>query len=72
MEEHRLATTKNRSVIGIMNEFSYLADVFMEANPFADLEELSMDLSETPCGPLFKRHVTPHDELKPLVAERSS
>jgi hypothetical protein len=46
-----------------MNEFAYLADVFREPADVVDLQALSLRLAETPCGPLYRRHVTPHDEL---------
>lgn len=71
MKEHRLATTSNRSVLGIMNAFAYLAKLFTESAEASDLGTISMDLAGTPCGPLYKRHVTPRDELKALLARRS-
>jgi hypothetical protein len=61
--ECSLAKTNNRSVLGSMNEFAYLADVFRESAEVVDLQALSLWLAETPCGPLYGRHVTPHDEL---------
>jgi hypothetical protein len=59
----RLTKTSNRSVLGIMNEFAYLADVVRHSTDAVDLQALSVELAETPCSPLYKRHVTPHDEL---------
>jgi len=61
--EVRLAKTSNRSVLGSMNEFAYLADVDRHAAAVIDLLELSLRLAATPCSPLYRRHVTPHDEL---------
>jgi hypothetical protein len=51
IREHRLAKTANRSVVGIMNEFTYLA----------------MRLATTPCGPLYGKHVSPDRELGALL-----
>ena len=59
----RLAKTNNRSVLGSMNEFAYLADAFRQSTEAFDLLALSLRLAETPCSPLYKSHVTPHDEL---------
>ena len=33
MRDHRLAKTANRSVVGIMNEFTYLAEAYRDDNP---------------------------------------
>jgi hypothetical protein len=63
MSQCRLAKTNNRSVLGIMNEFAYLGDVFRQSTEAFDLLALSLRLAETPCSPLYKRHVTPRDEL---------
>jgi hypothetical protein len=64
--EHRLAATANRSLVGVMNEFAYLADLDRADN--ADLMRLSMRLATTPCGRLFHRHVSPDRELAALIA----
>jgi hypothetical protein len=68
MAEHRLTTTSNRSVIGIVNEFSYLADGWRSPDRRDDLVTLSLRLAGTPCGPLYKRHVSPDRELAALAA----
>jgi hypothetical protein len=65
--EHRLAATKSRSVLGSMNEFSYLADAYRTGQPDPDLVEMSVKLSATPCGPLYRRHVSPDRELMALI-----
>jgi hypothetical protein len=62
-----LAPTANRSVVGIMNEFTFLA----EHAPTDDLVEQAMVLARTPCSPLYKRHVSPDRELRALVAEHN-
>lgn len=66
IDEVRLAKTSNRSVLGSMNDFAFLADAHHDHLP--DLIALSVRLAETPCSPLYKRHVTPHDELMAKAA----
>src|SRR5215472_8076930 len=66
MAQVRLARTANRSVVGIMNEFTYLADAWRHDEP--DLLTLAVRLAATPCGPLRKRHISPDRELAALVA----
>ena len=68
MADARYAKTANRSVIGIMNEFKYLAEVYRAHRDFDGLVALAVDLSRTPCGPLYKRLVSPDRELDSLVA----
>lgn len=65
--EYRLARTNSRSVLGSMNEFSYLTDAYRTGRPDPDLVGLSMKLSTTPCGPLYRRHVSPDRELRALI-----
>jgi hypothetical protein len=68
MAETRLAKTANRSIVGIMNEFRYLAEAWREDEPTPDLLQLALRLATTPCGPLYKRHISPDLELAALVA----
>ncbi|MCL1601057.1 MAG: hypothetical protein M3112_05930 [Actinomycetia bacterium] len=68
MADARYAKTASRSVIGIMNEFKYLAEVYRDYRGFDDLVALAVELSGTPCGPLYKRHGSPDRELDVLVA----
>jgi hypothetical protein len=67
MSEVRTAKTASRSVLGVMNEFKYLADVYAEVDDETDLMALSLRLAETPCGPLYKRHISPDRELAALA-----
>jgi hypothetical protein len=67
MNEVQYAKTSNRSVVGIMNQFSYLAEGYREYLETKDLLALSLRLSETPCSPLYKSAVSPDRELKVLV-----
>ncbi|MFD0855915.1 DUF6933 domain-containing protein [Actinomadura adrarensis] len=59
----RVGKTANRSVVGIMNEFSHLAEVHRARTPAPDLLGMAMRLAATPCGPLYRRHVRPDREL---------
>jgi hypothetical protein len=44
--------TSNRSVLGIMNQFSFLAERYREYLATSDLLALSLKLANTPCSPL--------------------
>jgi Domain of unknown function (DUF6933) len=67
MRDRRLAKTANRSVVGIMNEFTFLAEAYRGDTPVPDLLALAMRLAATPCGPLYRRHVSPDRELDALL-----
>ena len=67
MRVRRLAKTANRSVAGIMNEFTFLAETDRGDTPVPDLMALAMRLATTPCGPLYSKHVTPDRELDALL-----
>lgn len=67
MEPRRLAEPASRSVLGVMNEFTYLTDVYAKLDGESDLLAFSMRLAETPCGPLYKRHISPDRQLAALV-----
>ncbi len=72
MSEVRIAPTADRSVVGMMNEFAFLADVRRDSGPSGfddiDLGELSRDLAHVPCGPLYKSRTYPDVELLALLA----
>nr|WP_221377013.1 hypothetical protein [Actinoplanes polyasparticus] len=67
MRDCRFGPTANRSVVGIMNEFAYLADVYRHSDPGRSLAELGLKLAETPCSPLYRRHVRPDRELEAFL-----
>jgi hypothetical protein len=67
MRDRRLAKTANRSVIGIMNEFTFLAESCRGDTPAPDLLALAVDLATTPCGPLYSKHISPDRELAALM-----
>lgn len=59
--------TANRSLVGMLNQFTYLAEGYRDYNQTTDLRWLSMKLSETPCSPLYKRAISPDRELRRLI-----
>ena len=67
--EQHLAKTNNRSVVGVMNEFVHLADWRRDqiTDP-DDLSWLSLTLAQTPCSPLYGRHISPDRELAATLA----
>jgi hypothetical protein len=64
MREVQYAKTNNRSVVGVMNQLSYMAHNYRDYLQTNDLLLLSLRLSETPCGPLYKSFITPANALK--------
>lgn len=60
MRTVQLGVTANRGVVGVMTEFTRLAEAHHEAD---DLVGLAMRLAETPRGPLYRRNVSPDREL---------
>lgn len=69
MAEHHVATTASRSVLGVMNEFKHMADGYLRRGDDVELTELALWLAQTPCGPLYKSHVSPDRELRAVVAD---
>ena len=69
MEEVRIAATADRSVVGSMNDFAFLANHRCQqaGNDLDDLSELSKELAHVPCGPLYKSHTFPDAELRALL-----
>jgi hypothetical protein len=72
MHDYRVATTANRSVVGIMNEFSRLAEVHRHRDPCPDLTDLAQRLATTPCSPLYGRNVSPDRELAAFLHTATS
>lgn len=60
--------TANRSVVGVMNEFAFLAKVHGDSEPQLSLRDLSLRLADVPCSPLYRRHVKPRHELAATLA----
>ncbi len=67
----RVAPTASRSVVGVMNEFGYLAAA-SRSDAGEDLLGLSVRMAGTPCGPLYRRHVSPDRELAAVIASQCS
>ena len=57
MSEVSVAKTANRSIVGTMNEFAFLADVYRVHMESGDLRALSMRLADTPCSAI--KHSSP-------------
>jgi hypothetical protein len=67
----RLAKTNSRRVLGVMNEFAYLADVRRGVGRSdGQYLALSLELAHTPCGPLYKTHTFPDRALHALADDR--
>ena len=71
MGSHQLTKTTNRSVLGTTNDFAYLADAHRAPNKATDLLELSLRLAQTPCGPLYRSHVSPDREITAYITEHT-
>jgi hypothetical protein len=54
-----IGPTANRSVVGIMTEFSFLADVHRAQTHHLNLDDLAARLATTPCSPLYRSHTSP-------------
>lgn len=67
MLDYQYDKTANRSLVGMLNQFTYLAEGYRDYNQTTDLRWLSMKLSETPCSPLYKRAISPDRELRRLI-----
>src|SRR6185437_7536612 len=72
MRDYRVAATANRSVVGIMNEFSRLAVAHRDRAPCPDLTDLAQRLATTPCSPLYGRNVSPDRELAAFLHTATS
>lgn len=73
MQDARLAPTANRSTVGIMNEFTFMAEADRAHHPdvdTTDLTGLARWLAGTPCSPLFTRHTSPDRELHALIQQQ--
>ena len=67
MTHHVLEKTSNRSVVGVMNQFASLAEYPRASEAAVDPEALAVNLAGTPCGPLYKTHITPDRALAAVV-----
>ena len=67
MSDVVLAKTANRSIVGTMNEFSFLVEGYREYLETSDLVTLSMRLAETPCGAI--KYNSPARLLKEIFGD---
>jgi hypothetical protein len=67
MRDCRFGPTANRSVVGVMNEFTRLAEVYRSTNPGHGLLDLGLRLAGTPCSPLYRSHGSPDRELQAFL-----
>jgi hypothetical protein len=67
MQVVKYARTQNRSVVGIMTQFAYLAEGYRAYDELNELIALSLKLARTPCSPLYKGPVFPDRALKELT-----
>lgn len=52
MNDVRIGRTSNRRVLGSMNDFVFLLEGYVEAEPTASLVSYALKLAEAPCGPI--------------------
>ena len=67
MRKATVCKTQNRSLVGMMNQFTYQAEGYRDYRGFNDPLGLALRLADTPCGPLIKTMVTPERALIELV-----
>ena len=67
-----LTPTQSRSVVGVMTEFTHLAEHRRGAGVTDDLLDLSVELARTPTSPLYKTYTSPDRALAAFVEERQS
>ena len=67
MTDVAFTKTANRSVVGTMNEFSFLAEGYREYLETSDLVTLSMRLADTPCSPI--KYNSPTRLLKEVLSD---
>jgi hypothetical protein len=72
MQAIKYARTQNRSIVGIMTQFAYLAEAYRVGDKNNDLIALSLRLAHTPCSPLYKGPVFPDRALKELTGDRGA
>ena len=64
MNDVHVAKTANRSVLGIINEFTFMAEHATARGHSRDNLELALWLANTPCSPLRKSTGFPNDEAR--------
>ena len=64
LDEVVYCKSTNRSIIGILNMFTYHLEGYQSIHYANDWYELSMMMADTPCGPLYKSTITPGNALR--------
>jgi hypothetical protein len=54
-----------------MNDFAHLASADGTRRNAVDLLDLSLRLAQTPCGPLFRSHISPDREITAYITEHT-
>ena len=67
LDEVVYCKSTNRSIIGILNMFTYHLESYQSIHYANDWYELSMMMADTPCGPLYKSTITPGNALRELA-----
>lgn len=70
MREVTIAKTASRSVLGMINEFTFMAEHALARGREQDLLALALWLANTPCGPLRKSTGFPADEARLILTGR--
>lgn len=61
--------TSNRSVLGIMNQFTFQAESYRDHFGLVDPLALSVKLAGTPCSPLYKGAICPDLAVREVMAQ---
>jgi hypothetical protein len=64
LDEVVYCKSTNRSIIGILNMFTYHLENYQSIHYANDWYVLSMMMADTPCGPLYKSTITPGNALR--------
>jgi len=67
MREVTIAKTASRSVLGMINEFTFMTEHALARGREPDLLALALWLANTPCGPLRKSTGFPADEARLIL-----
>jgi hypothetical protein len=62
-----IAKTASRSVLGMITEFTFMAEHAIARGHSADHLDLALWLANTPCSPLYKSTSFPNDEARLLL-----
>lgn len=65
-----MVKTANRSIVGTMNEFAFLAEAYRVHMDTGDLPALSMRLAETPCSAI--KHNSPSELIEEFLGPQQA